>query len=335
VTITRSIFQKVCPGCMANVALDARECSCGHQFDHDDTDSDLSSEEIRVRAEELYESYLAARAEQAVNAVKTIQAEFARDPANQDKSRRVATAIEEMQAAEAAWAAQSAKIAEMRKTLPPPRQATPPKPAISSPRKRTAAAKTTVAATPARVARRPDMPAVNVVNTSSVRAKRAVKNTAHVVQAKPIVQIKPKPEPLPMPAPVQAPVAKKPETVAPPVQTTTPNHAFRQAQAAKAEKMLRAAQATKSAKAPEKEKAPIPVPPPVAQPKIPPLVPVHGKSAPRLYALNKKECPNCTASVDSKSNRCRCGYEFSSSEQLIPSLAMSEEERAEFAKLFG
>jgi hypothetical protein len=33
--------------------------------------------------------------------------------------------------------------------------------------------------------------------------------------------------------------------------------------------------------------------------------------------------------------RCRCGYEFPSSEQLIPALAMSDEERAEFAKLFN
>jgi hypothetical protein len=33
--------------------------------------------------------------------------------------------------------------------------------------------------------------------------------------------------------------------------------------------------------------------------------------------------------------RCRCGYEFPSSEHLIPALAMSDEERAEFAKLFS
>jgi hypothetical protein len=54
-----------------------------------------------------------------------------------------------------------------------------------------------------------------------------------------------------------------------------------------------------------------------------------------LLGGDKKECPNCTASVESKLNRCRCGYEFPTSETLMPALAMSEEERAEFAKLFS
>ncbi len=335
-TITRSIFQKVCPGCMANVPLDASDCSCGHQFDHDNTDSNLSSEEIRLRAEELYESYLAARAEQSTNAVKAIQAEFARDPANQDKSDRVAAAIQEMQAAETALAAQSARIAEMRKTLPPPRQVTSPKPAPLPliPKKRAAAPKTAVTATPVRAARKPAMPVINVVNANPVRAKRAAKTAAHVIQSKPVVQAKPKkPEVRQLPAPAQAPVAKKPDIVTAPIQTPTPNHAFRQAQAARAEKILRAAQATKPAKPVEKNLAP--VMPPVAQPKAPPMVPAQGKTAPRMYGLNKKECPNCTASVASDANRCRCGYEFSTSEQLIPSLSMSDEERAEFAKLFN
>ena len=66
-----------------------------------------------------------------------------------------------------------------------------------------------------------------------------------------------------------------------------------------------------------------------------PAAPVLTKSAPRLLGGDKKECPNCTASVDSKINRCRCGFEFPTSETLMPALSMSEEERAEFAKLFN
>jgi Uncharacterised protein family UPF0547 len=346
VTTTRSIFQKVCPGCMANVPLDARDCSCGHQFDHDDTDSNLSSEEIRLRAEELYESYLAARAEQAANAVKAIQAEFARDPANQEKSNRVAAAIGEMQTAEAAWTAQSARVAEMRKTLPPPKPATTPQPSPPAPKKRVAPK--TVVTLPVRAARKPAPPVVNVVNTGSARTKRAMKTVAHTippkpamktvahtVPPKPIVQSKPKkPEVQPSAAPTLAPVAKKPEVAVPAAQTTTPNYAFRQAQAAKAEKILRAVHTAKSAK-PVEKKEEAPVPPPAVQAKAPPVVPAQGKTAPRLYAVNKKECPNCTSSVDIHSNRCRCGYEFSTSEQLIPALSMSDEERAEFAKLFN
>ena len=329
-TITRSIFQKVCPGCMANVALDTRDCSCGYQFDHDDTDSNMSSEEIRLRAEELYESYLAARAEQAANTVKDMQAEFVRDPASQEKSDRVAAAIGEMQAAEAAWTAQSARIAEMRKSLPPP------KPALSTPKQLTVATKMSVSAAPVRSARKPVSPVVNVINANSARAKRATKTAAHNGQAKPVIQAKPKKsETQQKPVPVQAATqAKKPDVIVPPTQTTTPNHAFRQAQAAKAEKILRSAQAAKPAKTVEKKEE-MPASPPAVQAKAPHAVPAQGKTAPRLYALNKKECPNCTSSVDSNINRCRCGYEFSTSEQLIPPLSMSDEERAEFAKLFN
>ena len=337
-TTTRSIFQKVCPGCMANVARDIHECSCGYQFDHDDTDSNLSSEEIRLRAEELYESYLAARAEQAANGVKAVQAEFARDPASQEKSGRVAAAIQEMQTAEAALTAQATRVVEMRKALPPARQTTVSRPVPPIPKKRTAITKAAVAELPVRTVRKTVTPVVNVANIDSARAKNATKTTARIVQVKPKkppVKVQAKaPIKAQVPALLPAPAAKKPQVVAPPpVQTTIPNHAFRQAQAAKADKILRAAHATKPVKVAKKEETS--VSPPVVQAKAPPLASGQGKTAPRLYASNKKECPNCTSSVENNINRCRCGYEFSSSEQLIPGLSMSDEERAEFAKLFN
>lgn len=113
-----------------------------------------------------------------------------------------------------------------------------------------------------------------------------------------------------------------------------PNKAFRKAQAAKAEKILRAAQAVQPVATVNTEKLPEA---PVVEAKTAPspIAAVPVKTAPRLYAApDKKDCPNCTASVAVNSARCRCGYEFSSSEQLIPALTMSEEERAAFAKLF-
>jgi hypothetical protein len=128
--------------------------------------------------------------------------------------------------------------------------------------------------------------------------------------------------------------SRKPD-IAPPVQSATPNPAFRQAQAAKAEKILHAkiTQPTPVVKA-DKEAARMV---PEAESKPPQTTPfITAKTAPRLYApRDKKECPNCTASVAIAAARCRCGYEFPSSEPLIPALAMSDEERAEFAKLFS
>ncbi|MEW6330323.1 MAG: zinc ribbon domain-containing protein [Pseudomonadota bacterium] len=356
-TTTRSIFQKTCPACMVTLALDAKECACGHQFDHDDNDSSLSSEAIRLQAEELYENYLAARAEQASSAVMTAQAEYNRDPGNAQKSQRIAELIQEAEAARAALAAQSGRVAEMRKALPPapaarPAPATPkqkvaemkkpqaPAPAArhahvpTAPKKKIAFAKPAVMPSPARATTRVlKNPDTDDAITTSLVSRRAAKKAA-------AAPMKRKPAP--------APVAAKPEIILPPVQTKAPNPAFRQAQAARAEKILRQAETAAAVKAVIKEetagttpatgKKTAAMPPAAAIPKLevklPDPPPVPTKSAPRLLGADKKECPNCTASVDNKLNRCRCGFEFPTSESLMPALSMSEEERAEFAKLF-
>jgi hypothetical protein len=337
---------------MVTLVLDARECSCGHQFDHDDNNASLSSEEIRLQAEELYENYLAARAEQASSAVMTAQTEFARDPASAQKSQRVANLIQEAEAARAALAAQSARVAEMRKALPPApaprpahvpvppkqkvteiRKALPPTPvprtvhAPAASKKKVAVAKPAVTPSSARTTAKVVNSASNDTDnaiTTSLLTRRAARKAASA-------SAKPKPAP--------APVAAKPETILPPVQTRTPNPAFRQVQAARAEKILRQAETAAAVKAVIKEESTV-VPKIAAAPKReakapPPATPVLTKSAPRLLGGDKKECPNCTASVDNRINRCRCGYEFPTSETLMPALSMSEEERAEFAKLFS
>jgi hypothetical protein len=333
---------------MVTLVLDARECSCGHQFDHDDNDASLSSEEIRLQAEELYENYLAARAEQASSAVMTAQSEYARDPASAQKSQRVANLIQEAEATRAALAAQSARVAEMRKALPPapaPRpihapeapkkkvvemkKALPPVPASrpahvpAAPKKKVAVAKPAVTPSPAWATAKVVNNTDNAI-TTSLLTRRAARKAASM-PAKP--------------RPASAPVAAKPETILPPVQTRTPNPAFRQVQAARAEKILRQAETAAAVKAVIKEESTV-VPKIAAAPKReakapPPATPGLTKSAPRLLGGDKKECPNCTASVDNRINRCRCGYEFPTSETLMPALSMSEEERAEFAKLFS
>lgn len=349
VTTTRSIFQKTCPACMITLALDARECACGHQFDHDDNDPTLSSEAIRLQAEELYENYLAARAEQASSAVMTAQSEHVRDPASAQKSQRIAKLVQEAEEARAALTAQSERVAEMRKALPPApvrrpvpvpvaakqnvvemKKALPPATAPrhahapAAPKKKIVLAKPAVTPSPTRaMARTLKNPDTDDAITTSLVSRRAAKKAA-AVPAKP--------------RPVPAPVAAKPEAILPPVQTKAPNPAFRQAQAARAEKILRQAETAAAVKAVIKEEIAV-VPEiaaaPKSQPKASPAAaPVLAKSAPRLLGGDKKECPNCTASVDNKLNRCRCGFEFPTSESLMPALSMSEEERAEFAKLF-
>lgn len=299
---------------MATVPLDTRKCSCGYHLDHDDTDTALTSEEIRLKAEELYENYLGARVEQAAKAVKTAQAEFVRDPSNPDKSDRVASAIREVQMAESALATQSARVTEMKKALLPAVPPSAPAPVATLAKNRVTTLKSPTIKPPIHAVRKTVPVVTNAAMVASARANRQTK----------AAQAEPK-----SPATV-APAPKKPETVSP-LQTATPNIAFRQAQAAKAEKILRA-RGTKPAPVVKEETRTAPV----AEPKPPQAAPIPVRTAPRLYApRDKKECPNCTASVASAAARCRCGYEFPSSEQLIPPLSMSDEERAEFAKLFS
>lgn len=314
--MARSIFQKICPGCMITLPLDALVCACGHQFDHDDTDESLSSEEIRVKAEELYESYLAARVEQATGNVMSAQAEFARDPESPVKSQRVADAIQESEAARVALSEQSARVRELKKALPP--VSPPPRhlPLPVAPKKLPAQLKTVPAPTRPRTVTKAIMVAASLSISAPVRSKQITRKSIPAPHEK---------------TPVLAPVTISPEDILPPVQSKTPNTAFRQAQAAKAEQFLRVTQKTESEK-PKIIKTQ-PDKPKVKPEQLPPN-PAFTKSAPRLLASDKKECPNCTASVESNSNRCRCGFEFSLSEQLIPALSMSEEERAEFAKIF-
>jgi hypothetical protein len=343
---------------MATVPLDTRECICGHHLDHDDTDAALTSEEIRLKAEELYENYLGARVDQAAKAVKTAQADFARDPSSQIKSDHVASAINELQMAKSELAAQSAHVAEMKKTvLPKIRPAAPVRVAV--PAKKRVAALKAVAATPqARITRKPIPVLTEVVAAAPPRPKQEPKVVTPPKQAAKVIAIaaappRPKQEPkvvtppkptarvvttAPKKSPVIVAAPGKPDFV-PPVQSATPNPAFRQAQAAKAEKILRAKSApvpsvVKPIAKPVKEETRMM---PVVEPEPAQTTPViTAKSAPRLYSpRDKKDCPNCTASVVIAAARCRCGYEFPSSEQLIPALAMSDEERAEFAKLFN
>jgi len=321
----RSIFQKICPGCMNTLALDARACACGHEFDHDDTDASLSSEEIRVKAEELYENYLAARAEQAASTVMSAQAEYARDPSNSQKSNRVAEAIRESEEARAALSEQSARVREMRMALPQVTAPAPPKPVAVAPAKQISRARPAPAPVRPRVTARPAMAVTVLPRVAPAPSKKFAQTPS-----KPVMRITGSAQVEKTTPPVSAPAT--PEEILPPVQSKRPGTAFRQAQAYRADKILRAAKKAESSKPQVKKDFP-----PVAKEKTRtlPIAPVLSKSAPRLLASNRKECPNCTSSVEQRINRCRCGYEFPTSESLIPALNISEEERAEFAKLFS
>jgi len=329
---SRSIFQKICPDCMNTLALDSHHCACGHQFDHDNNEADLSSEEIRLQAEELYENYLAARVEQSTAAIQAAEAEHNRDPENMQKAFRVTDLINESEDARRALAAQSARVAEIKKSLAQTAPVAAPVLATKAAPERTIPAPIPEARKPSpvravpRVAAAPVNPKPNgtPVDHGKRTARPSVWVSTNNTTAAPKQPVPAKPIMTSAQEPVQ--------------QSRTSSAAFRQAQAAKAEQILRKSATNTAVHAVIKEET-IAQSKTVATPKKEPETmapqPLLARSAPRLIGAEKKDCPNCTASVDNHIERCRCGYEFSKNEIFMPSLSMSDEERAEFVKLFN
>ncbi len=322
----RSIFQKVCPSCMATLATDATGCTCGFVFEQEDNQP--SSVEIRIKAEELYENYLAARAEQAAEAVKTAQAEFTRDLNNPTRSKNITRFVNESRTAEASLTAQRAHIAELRKLVEvipatkAPAPMVPPMPVVAKP----AATKPVQAVRSASALATPDPKPERSRPEKTARTRvvvRASKTNIHV--SAPATQAT---------MPVPAVAAARPSVPVAPISSAVPDRAFRDTQAAKAAKVMRATQTESQTKPlppaePVMEAAPAPVP--IAAP----FKPAPARKPMLLRSTTDKECPNCTATVSANSERCRCGYEFAPGGSLIPGLTMTEEERAAFARIFA
>jgi hypothetical protein len=307
---------------MATLATSMTECACGFSFEQEDAQP--SSEEIRIKAEELYENYLAARAEQAAKSVKTAQAEYTRDLNNPAKSKNIARCLTESRTAEANLVAQRSHIAELRKlmrTVPAvietPIQVAPRKPVVARP----------VAVTPIQTVVRTLAPAVSAPKPERMEHNRfAVRSpNANFHVATPVKQAT-----VPTPAVTAAqpaiPILSTPSAI--------PDKAFREAQAAKAAKIMRATTPAETQTRPLRPTEPVIEAVSAPAPVSAPPKPAATRKPMLLRATTDKECPNCTATVSVNTERCRCGYEFAPGGSLIPELSMTEEERAAFARIF-
>lgn len=358
--MTRSIFQKVCPSCMITLSLDNKQCPCGHAFDTNNAgESTPSSEEIRLNAEELYENYLAARVEQAVKSAKVAQADFARDPGNPKKSKHITRAIDEAREARTNLAAQKQRVAELKNSLQavipharlPVRMAAPRTRVTQSMRPRNT--KTIQARRNTQTMRQTK--AEHRITSTARRNTAPVKQTSTVPRITKTIRTRTTRN---IPPSTTAPTTSHAKTVKPSAQpstgkrstveiqaesrqkatiiepislpvtltpvTSTPK-AFRETQSIRAEKIMRTVQI-------ERAEANIPR----VQPSTPPKAeqPINTlRPSTTLGAHEKRECPNCTASVPGTAPRCRCGFEFANGDYLIPELSMTDEERAAFAKI--
>ena len=279
-----SIFQKPCPACASSVSVATDRCRCGHVFES--SAQDQSPQEAALRDEELYESYLAARAEQARQAAH--HAVEARAEKSDDDQRMSAAelAVEVANAVETDLATQRAKISALRRALPVVQPLAPVAPAP-------------VVLTP--VAPAPVIAPLNPpVVTSILAARPAPPATQSPVRANPVPAARPSTTTAQKAAAVLAALksAKARERVARarqamaaadrPAATTVnttasgiPPNSFRQDQASRAEKIMAARRAP-----------------------------------------DTKDCPNCTASVPLNTTRCHCGFAFISGGSDMPSLTL-------------
>jgi hypothetical protein len=265
------------------VAISVTRCDCGHIFDS--AADNLSPLEATLRDEELYEGYLAARAEQARQAARASEAALAHDMSNAELISACALAREVAKSIDSDLAEQQDKIAAMRNALRGLEPVAPVVPPVAT--KPSAIAEKSALRRPPETPSSPagtekTRPVTAPVNPASATVWHATttQKAAGVLAALKNAKAR---EAIARAQQVKASATTKPAS-APATASAhgaTPPSAFRKEQASRAEKIMEAHK-------------------------------TH----------DGKECPNCTSSVPANTTRCRCGFAFVSSSTELPSLTL-------------
>ncbi|BAU48823.1 hypothetical protein SVA_2273 [Sulfurifustis variabilis] len=103
----RSIYEKICPACAGVVARAAERCPCGYGFGSEDADATQQS----LDDEQLYETYLAARLDQGLEALELARAALRARPGDYGCAMRVMQHVHELQVLRRELEGQRAKLA--------------------------------------------------------------------------------------------------------------------------------------------------------------------------------------------------------------------------------
>ena len=281
-SISSSIFQKPCPACASSVSVSAARCGCGHIFET--ATNSLSPLEAALRDEELYEGYLAARADQARQAAHSAEQALAEDAGNPELTSAAMLAIEVARSIDSDLAEQRNKIAAMRNALHERKPAAP----VAAPKKASTARPVVKPSTPVRRAATTPAPVASA-NSPSVTAPAKPVSTpvwqatttqkaAGVLSALKNAKAR---EAIARAQQASAAAEAKKASAAASTHGAAPPSAFRKEQASRAEKIMEARK-----------------------------------------TVDGKECPNCTSSVPINTTRCRCGFAFVSDSTELPSLTL-------------
>lgn len=108
------IFQKPCPACASLLPREATACECGYMFD---ADEDAGDESQQLLQEELFETYLAARVQQALADLEAARTTLAATPTDTTKAYALLARVQTLQTQRAELQAQRDKIAALRARL--------------------------------------------------------------------------------------------------------------------------------------------------------------------------------------------------------------------------
>jgi hypothetical protein len=127
--MTRSVFQKACPGCAAVISADTRVCGCGYDFHAGESAADgiASADSAAAGDDELFAAYLSARLEQARTQLDQLCAELAQRPHDHAKAAQVMHAIHDLKSLKSDWEQQVGQLA------PDPNAAAPGSPSSATP----------------------------------------------------------------------------------------------------------------------------------------------------------------------------------------------------------
>lgn len=308
-SISSSIFQKPCPACAANVSIGAERCSCGHIFE---SSQNQSPQEAALRDEELYESYLSARAEQAHQAAESAARELAENPSNPELISAAELAREVARSIDVDLEAQRNKISALRRALPPKPVVLPPLPKIEVPKAAPQPQVATVA-TPIALA-----PVLEPMAVAAAPAAASAKPVMEKIEIKPIPAQPVVPSPSKTKNTVRVSAAHKAAEVLAALKSAKAREAARRAREALEAEAKFAKQVSAN---PDilVQAAPAHVPPPAFRQD-------QAAKAERVMEARKvaedKECPNCTATVPLNTSRCHCGFTFVSGNNELPSLTL-------------
>ena len=296
-SLSLSIFQKPCPSCAASVAISATRCGCGHSFES--AANNLSPLEATLRDEELYEGYLAARAEQARQAARRAEEVLAENTSNSELVSACALAREVAKSIDSDLAEQQKKIAAIRNALHDLEPVAPVVPPAAKP---------------------------STVREKSV-SRQSPKTPVTTARPSPIVTVSPIPVAAEKTLPVAAPAKPAPASVRHAATTQKAAGVLAALKNAKAREAIARAQQVKAAAAAEKTPASASA-----------AASAHGTVPPSAFrkeqasraekimearkTIDGKECPNCTSSVPVNTTRCRCGFAFVSGGTELPSLTL-------------